>query len=241
MAFWRVRRQALVEIRIIFEGGAQTNDSDIVTANNTESLRQSLNSFFVRLLGRNDVSITVGYGYRNAVKRFIEDSSYNSLFIDSDMPKEKINTWFEKLKKENFNKTIIIPKERQQYVFFMIQEMEAWFLKQPECFEEWARIEGYEKRDSEMISNHSLIREKNIEDINKPSKIVTILLRHFFEKKISNQKRKLASYGKLKTAPILLDCIDVNRLISLDTELFRFKEVFGNNNTKEQHICNLSQ
>ena len=63
----------MVEIRIIVEGGGQAGASDIITANNTESLRQSLNSFFTRLLCRNDVSISVGYGYRNAAKRFIEE------------------------------------------------------------------------------------------------------------------------------------------------------------------------
>lgn len=213
----------MVEIRIIVEGGGQSGPSDIVTANNTESLRQSLNSFFTRLLCRNDISISVGYGYRNAAKRFIEDSSYNSLFVDSDVSAENVTSWFEKLKTENPDKPIIIPLERKSDVYFMIQEMEAWFLKQPECFEKWAVHEGYIKRNSDLISNHSLIKEKNVEDIHKPSEITKILLKHFFEKKFPSGKRKLAAYGKLKTAPILLDCLDVNYLLKNDKELLRFK------------------
>ena len=216
----------MVEIRIIVEGGGQSGPSDVVTANNTESLRQSLNSFFARVLNRNDVSISIGYGYRNAAKRFVEDDSYNSLFVDSDSPKEKIMDWFEKLKTENPNRPIVIPFERQSDVFFMVQEMEAWFLKQPECFEKWAEKEEYEKRTLELIENHTLIHGKNIEDLKKPSEITKILLKHFFEKKIPGGKRKLASYGKLKTAPILLDCLDVKRLLECDSELKRFKESF---------------
>ena len=123
-----------------------------------------------RLLGREDIRITVGFGYRNAAKRFVEDNSYNYLFVDSDTPKVQIKGWFEKLKTENMNKPILIPLERQDDVFFMVQEMEAWFLKQPECFEKWAKIEGYVKSDSSDIRNHSLIRNINIEDIAKPSK-----------------------------------------------------------------------
>ena len=216
----------MVEIRIIVEGGGQAGASDIITANNTESLRQSLNSFFTRLLCRNDVSISVGYGYRNAAKRFIEDSSYNSLFVDSDVSADKVHTWFEKLKTENPDKPIIIPLERQTDVFFMIQEMEAWFLKQPECFEKWASHEGYEKRNTDLISEHSLIRGKSVEYIHKPSEITKILLKHFFEKKMPGGKRKLASYGKLKTASVLLDCLDVHKLQECDAELSRFKGKF---------------
>lgn len=218
----------MVEIRILVEGGASANSIDVATANNTESLRQSLNSFFCRLLGRNDVSIILGYGYRNAVKRFLDDSSYNSLFVDSDAPKYDITNWFEKLKIENKDKPIVISVERRNDVYFMIQEMEAWFLKQPECFEKWASVEGYERRDATDIANHSLLRGKDIEDISKPSVAVKILMRHFFEKKLASEKRKLAVYGKLKTAPILLDCLDEKLLVRQDSELHRFAEQFVN-------------
>lgn len=170
----------MVDIRIIVEGGGPTASADVNTASNTESLRQSLNSFFCRLLNRDDIRIIVGFGYRNAVRLFVEDSSYNILFVDSDMPKSQIINWFEKLKTENVNKPIIIPVERQKDVYFMIQEMEAWFLKQPDCFEKWAEKEGYEKRNSDLIANHTLIHGKNIEDLHKPSEITKVLLKHFF-------------------------------------------------------------
>ena len=216
----------MVEIRILVEGGGQAGSNDVSTANNTESLRQSLNSFFCRLLCRDDVSISLGYSYRNAAKRFLEDEKYNALFVDLDAPKTQMSFWFEKLKTENASKSIVIPLERQKNVYFMIQEMEAWFLKQPVCLEKWAATEGYEKRDSKPIDSHNLIFAKNIEDITKPSETVKVLLKHFFEKKVSGEKRKLASYGKLKTAPILLDCLDASLLAQQDSELCRFKECY---------------
>lgn len=83
--------------------------------------------------------------------------------------------------------------------------------------------EGYSGRTKELILNHSLIYNKNIEDIEKSSVVIQTLLRHFFEKKVANKRRKLAVYGKLKTAPIFLDRIDVELLEKYDSELQRFK------------------
>ena len=103
--------------------------------------------------------------------------------------------------------------------------MEAWFLKQPDCFEKWAKLENYNKRDANSIADHNLISGKNVEDISKPSVVVATLLKHFFEKRIDGKKRKLAVYGKLRTAPILLDCLDVALLETQDSELVRFKSV----------------
>ncbi|WP_288568066.1 DUF4276 family protein [uncultured Treponema sp.] len=212
----------MVTIRIIVEGGSAEN-KNIDTANNTESLRQSLNLFFSRLLNRTDISIIMGYGYRNAAKNFLKNYLNTNLFVDSDCPSNKLSEFFTRLEKENAE-PIFIPDDRKKYVFFMIQEMEAWFLKQPQCFDLWAKKEGYSRRTNESICQHSLIRSKNIEDIEKPSIITKTLLKHFFEKKVVNKKRKLAVYGKLKTAPILLDCIDVESLEKQDSELRRFKK-----------------
>ena len=226
MAKWRNWRQTLVTIRIIIEGGSPSTNNDVLTSNNTESLRQSLNSFFSRLLNIQDISIIIipGFGYRNAAKLFVKDENCYALFVDSDLPPQNINNWFIKLKNENIDNQIIIPEKRQKDVYFMIQEMEAWFLKQTKCIEKWAEIENYTKRDSINISNHKLISNKNIEEISKPSSTLSLIIKHFYEKKLSSGKRKLATYGKLKTAPRLLDCIDTSELLLHDSELQRFKE-----------------
>ena len=51
----------------------------------------------------------------------------------------------------------------------------------------------------------------------KPSEKLKIIMKRFFVK-----NKKAAKYGKLKTAPGLLDALNVTALISLDDELRRF-------------------
>lgn len=217
----------MVKLNIVVEGGVSLNNVSANTANNVESLRQSLHKFFSKVLGRDDLEITIymGSGFHMAAKMYIQGETSDCLYVDSDEPKTTIGQWYEKLvNPENPERTIIIPEERKPRIFFMVQEMEAWFLKQPECLNRWAIKEGYlRKKPNDPIENHSLIRGKNIEEISKPSEKLAILLRHYFEKKQPNTKKKMAQYGKLKTAPNLLDSIDTDSLIPLDTELQRFK------------------
>lgn len=217
----------MVAIRIIVEGGGTPGNMDIATASNRESFRESLHSFFSRLLQRDDVSISLGYSYRNATKQFLKENAA-ILFVDLDMPKVRIDDWFTKCETENPEKPIIIPIEKRQDVYFMVQEMEAWFLKQPECFEKWAQAEGYTRKNvTESISEHSLIKNQDIEEISKPSDKTDMIMHHFFEKRIAGEKRRIAHYGKLKTAPLLLDSLDVMKLLLCDTELQRFRNRFA--------------
>ncbi len=88
--------------------------------------------------------------------------------------------------------------------------------------EEWARKNRHIRTNqTEILSQHSLIAGKNIEDISKPSKVLCEIIKHFFSKEYNGKKKKI-QYGKLKTAPELLDCLDVTELKNSDTELKRF-------------------
>lgn len=217
----------MVKLNLIVEGGVYTSNVSAETANNAEALRESFHKFFTRLLNRSDIEITIymGTGYRNAAKRFIEESALSGFYVDSDLPPDKIESWFDKLKNnEHPEKTIVMPEEKKKAVFFMIQEMEAWFLKQPLCLEKWAEKEGYTKKDASNITEHSVIRNKNIEKISKPSEKLKIIMKHFFEK-----NKKAAIYGKLKTSPGILDEINVVELKSHDSELQRFFFFINNN------------
>ena len=205
----------MVEISLIVEGGAISNNIEAITANNTESLRQALNKFFTKLLSRDDISIklNLGGGNKNAVKMFLNDTSHKTiLFVDSDHL--DTNKWYNEDMKD-FN----ISDHKKEYIFFMIQEMEAWFLKQLNCLDIWAEKEGYNRKQEGDISQHSLLKNKNIEEIKKPSDKLTTILKVYFEK-----KGKSARYGKLKTAPALLDALDTSSLLPLDNELQRFKK-----------------
>lgn len=211
----------MVRLNLIVEGGVYTDNVSAETASNVESLRQSLHKFFNRVLSRDDIEITIfmGAGYRNAAKQFVEENSLMGLFVDSDSPAKTKHLWFERLiNTEHPEMTIIIPEEKKKHVFFMVQEMEAWFLKQPECLSRWAEMEGYSRKDAKLdISEHSLIKGKDIESISKPSEKLSLLMKRFFFK-----ETKAAKYGKLKNAPLLLDSLNVDSLIPLDLELQRF-------------------
>ncbi len=142
------------------------------------------------------------------------------LFVDSDCPPAEKYDWFKTLVNEvNPDKTIVIPQEKQPYVFFMVQEMEAWFLKQADdILPRWAENNGYSrKRPDERISEHSTIRNRNIEELGNPSEKLAFLMKVYFFK-----GDKPAKYRKLKTASELLDLLDAPKLISKDEELQRF-------------------
>lgn len=217
----------MVRLNLIVEGGVYTDNVSAETASNVESLRQSLHKFFNRILNRDDIEITIfmGAGYRNAAKQFVEGNSPMGLFVDSDSPAKTKHLWFDKLiNAEHPEMTIIIPEEKKKHVFFMVQEMEAWFLKQPECLNRWAEMEGYSRKDAKLdISKHSLIKGKDIESISKPSEKLALLMKRFFFK-----ETKAAKYGKLKNSPLLLDSLDIDSLIPLDLELQRFVAIINN-------------
>ncbi|MBO5844248.1 MAG: hypothetical protein J6Q96_05220, partial [Bacteroidales bacterium] len=77
---------------------------------------------------------------------------------------------------------------------------------------------GYTRKQEGDISQHSVLINKNIEDIKKPSDKLATILKVYFEK-----KGKSARYGKLKTAPALLDALNTSDLLPLDKELQRLK------------------
>lgn len=211
----------MVTLRVIVEGGVAPTNVDAATANNVEALREALHRFFARLLGRDDVDLIVdmGRGCRSVAKRLASDPQAAFLYVDSDAPYERRTEWFDRLanpvRPEN---SIVLPAAARERVFFMVQEMEAWFLKQPACLERWAAAEGYERQHpEEMLAGHSLLRGGDVENIAKPSEKLEILMRHFFPKK---GKKKI--YGKLRTAPGLLDALDAAALRDVDRELQRF-------------------
>lgn len=217
----------MVNLNIIVEGGTFDRNAGEETFNNVEALRESLNKLFSRLLKRDDISVRVdvGAGYRNAAKMFVKNMDNHYLYVDSD--NVDTSKWFEKLDNHDPSKAIIIPEEAKDKVFFMIQEMEAWFLKQPECLDRWGAAQGYSrtKADTAIAADNQIV-DKDIESLSKPSKIVGIIVQRYFERTLPDGKKKKVKYGKLKSAPSIIDNIDEQSLITVDKELFRFKVSF---------------
>ncbi len=108
----------------------------------------------------------------------------------------------------------------------MIQEMEAWLLKQPDAIEGWAKSRNYKHFTNRgHVSTHYHIAGKDIEQISKPSEKLKDILKQTFQsdKLRKNGKAKGVEYGKLKTAPSMLRYINVPQLVSCDAELSRFR------------------
>lgn len=214
-------------IRIIVEGGALPDKNSTVDAgtvntyDGSEVLREELKKFFIKVLGISDISIIVTYegSNKNAAKVFISQPDEDYLYTDLDDVPEKRDEWFSKME----NDGIVIPEERQNDVFFWIQEMEAWFLKQPQCIEAWATVRKIEIKTP--IASDPLIAGKDIEHlVHKPSEVMKVIFRRDLKntKKGKDGKPQKIVYGKLRVAPRLIPYLNPQELKEQDKELQLF-------------------
>lgn len=225
-------------IRIVIEGGALPNinsDIDAKTINTydgSEVLREELKKFFMNVLGISDISIIVSYegSNKNAAKVFVAQPEEDYLYTDLDDVPEKRSGWFDKMEKDG----IVIPNNRKQDVFFWIQEMEAWFLKQPQCIEAWAAIRQIEIKTP--IATDPLIAGKDIEHLpHKPSEVMKVIFRRDLKntKKGKDGKPQKIVYGKLRVAPRLIPYLNPQELKGNDAELLSFVDSVKNKVEKE--------
>jgi hypothetical protein len=215
-------------IRIIIEGGAlpcntnsTTNEKTIKTYDGSEVLREELKKFFINVLGISDISVIVTYegSNKNAAKVFVAQPEEDYLYTDLDDIPEKRAEWFDKMEKDG----IAIPKDRKQDVFFWIQEMEAWFLKQPQCIEAWAAVRRIEIKTP--IASDPLIAGKDIEHLaHKPSNVMKVIFRRNLKntKTGKNGKPQKLVYGKLRIAPRIIPYLNPQELVTKDSELQSF-------------------
>lgn len=196
-------------VNVYVEGGVINGNVDATTNNNSEALREELNRFIQRALNRDDISIVVKKcsGYKEAAKEFVSAKGKyeNYLYVDLDRKPELRDEWFTSLSDNGID----MPAEKINHVCFWIQEMEAWFLKQPEAIEMWAEDENLLRKSgvNMPIYEHPLIKDKDIERLQqKASFIMGVILRYFFmpkdkiKRSVSGKVRDL-KYGKLRHAP----------------------------------------
>ncbi len=193
----------MVNITIYVEGGVLPNDSlDVQTIDNSEKLRESFHNLLSQIIDNKlfNLVIEMGASYTNAAKFFkaaIEKHSNQLLIIDLDAPKsQKV----EKLKELDLQKY-------NEFVFFMVQEMEAWILSQPEIIDRYLSEKYHRERCSEKLYEHNLLINRHPEDINNPSDVLQIIMKRYFTVVKRGQKKK-KGYGKLKDAPDLLKKLD---------------------------------
>lgn len=217
-------------VNVYVEGGIINGNVDATTNNNSEALREELNRFMQRALNRNDISIVVKKcsGYKEAVKQFINaaDEEDNYLYVDLDRKPELKYEWFKSLSDDG----IEMSQDKTNHVSFWIQEMEAWFLKQPKAIELWAEDENFIRKPGQNspLSEHPSIKDKDIERLQqKASYLMGVILRQVFapkekrKKSVSGKVRDL-KYGKLRHAPGIIAHLNPTDLILKDSELKSF-------------------
>lgn len=219
-------------VNVYVEGGVINGNVDATTNNNSEALREELNRFMQRALSRNDISIIVKKcsGYKEAAKQFInatdEDDTY--LYVDLDRKPELRDEWFKSLSDDG----IEMSQDKKDNVSFWIQEMEAWFLKQPEAIVRWAEDENLIRKPEHNypLSEHSSIKDKDIERLqHKASNVMGVILRQVFApqekgKKSASGKIRELRYSKLRHAPGIIAQLNPADLITKDSELKSFCE-----------------
>ncbi|MBR1851241.1 MAG: hypothetical protein IJ789_07725 [Bacteroidales bacterium] len=191
---------------------------------NSAALREALNRFFTAALDRDDIDIKieVGGGWKMASMSFITKGNNDFLYVDLDRPPELRQEWFNQ---KLFNGKPF-PQSKSECVFFWVQEMEAWFLKQPECIVRWAKQERLTIKSADL-EDDQLIKDKDIEHLKqKPSFVMSVLFKRHLEsnKTDKNENPKKVAYGKLRHAPGIIQALDPIRMIHQDKELSNFVE-----------------
>lgn len=166
----------MVEIQLIIEGGHSIFQSKENTGadSNSNRLRQSFKKLLSQEILEDDldknVKIIMGGGWQE-IKSYYEDvtDKVNSLIlVDSDAPDESKEA-----------KRIERGLEPKENVFLMVQEMEAWFLSQPEILDKYyGRIHG--KKENPI---GELIVNKPQDYIEPSDKLNKILKSHYPERK----------------------------------------------------------
>lgn len=216
----------MVTVVVYAEGGILGGNDNARTISNSNALREELNRFMSKSLNLDDIRIVVrtSAGYKNAAKFFMNDSSDSKyLYVDLDRKPELRDSWFDDIEKDG----ILIPESDKGRVYFWIQEMEAWFLKQPQAIEKWAEEENFEKKRADMppIGEDASIKNKDIERLaHKPSLILANLLkkRYLSNDLDKDNKRKKLIYGKLAHAPGIIAHLDNIDLQMKDAEFSSF-------------------
>jgi len=213
----------MVIIKIYVEGGVLPNANlRIQTLNNSERLRES----FYKLLSKKldptkfKLHVEIGSGVQQSINFFksaLKKGHNVYLLIDLDVPKNK--------KLERLNTLAIADKDISERVFFMIQEMEAWILSQPnkieECYHYLKRV-----KSSILLEDDKILKGIHPEDITKPStKLHTILGRYYREEKKGKLRKK--KYNKLRDGADLLELLSINLLEQTFDEVRFFLSVFA--------------
>lgn len=196
----------MVNITIFIEGGILPNDKiNVQTIDNSERLRESFYDILSQLIPPNkfNISIKQGSGNKQTIKFFktrIKKQEKSILLIDLDERKNKKNK-----RLSDFELT-----DYQENVFFMVQEMEAWIISQIDKIDLHYKGKFLRKKINIKLSNDKNIFLKHPEEIEKPSKVLKIILGRYFSYPMNKKRNK--KYSKLKDGADLLSILDADEL-----------------------------
>ncbi len=200
----------MVDVTIFIEG-VQSQNPAAATVDSSIDFRKTFHKLFSQEISPAEFNLKImPFGSITKAKKMLRYTETHKmtavLLIDLDAPKEHRN---ERL---SFYQPLDTTK-----IFFMIQEMEAWILSQPDKIETFGKEQGLiRKRIGEEIRNNPLIKNCHPEQISKPSQKLDTLLRQYFDdiRTRRNRVRKSGKrYSKAKDGPELIGLIELKRLI----------------------------
>ena len=163
-------------------------------------------------------------GWEMAGYSFATQNGNDYLYVDLDRPPELRQDWFSQVLRNG----LPFPSSKAEYVFFWIQEMEAWFLKQPQAVNNWICSEPITMSKQIDIGEDKSIKGKTPDEIEhlqrKPSDIMNTLFQRYLlsGNKDKNGKPKKLEYGKLRHAPRIIPFLDAETMLLQDKELAHF-------------------
>ena len=206
----------MVAVHIFIEGIATNDSNDVNTVDRSTEFRRAFHKLFSQSIENEliELSIEPATGWKAAAKTYIRhkqkgDKNY-CLLIDLDGTIDH--------KPIRLNEILVGMEETLSHypseVFFMVQEMEAWILSQPNAIETYADDQGYKRKLEKEVREHHFLRVHPIE-ISKPSEKIKTIFREYFKEEIERKSKikiKPVNYHKTKIAPDLIKMLDFQKL-----------------------------
>ncbi len=152
-------------------------------------LRQGFVKLLEKEIIRNLPKIIFGGGKKQTIDKFLNnrlEADSFSLLVDLDKTEDN--------RKNDLSENKL--EERSNEVFYMIQEMESWFISQPDVLDEFYGVDNNGKKVSEKLTKRSVIEIKDPKG----------------ELKKATKNTRKGEYQEIKHAVELLKRLDSERL-----------------------------
>jgi hypothetical protein len=217
----------MVNIVVFVEGGVipQQNPS-AQTFINSEKLREGFHKLLSQIAPEEGFNLEIrpGADFARSTQAFLEFETSEVKVLILDLDRSKIH------RLSRLQELGLV--ESQDHVYFMIQEMEAWILSQPDIIEGYCSDHFIRSHSAKVFSEDPVFK-LNPEDITYPSeKLHVVLARYFLTEKIGRMVK--LKYGKLKHGPAFIARLNANRLSEMFVDVQRLK-------AKLQSASNISE